>query len=281
VPSTGVNAGTVNAYSNFVWVNTTGTVNPFFVGSAAATSVTHAGTINANVLLGGDDVASGDIGPAGWYELPWDANDDDAVDPDTWPADSIAYETAAATVFNDPTSTYGWEMPNSLTITILMDLRPIQYKTSGLGGDTPGALPQLEQIDPTDDDDPASIPYVDTEPFRAVTRRFEANATLETTRNRAREQYLRANIDDEKWREWTGRRFTLGSGKSLRLRGGIETVESVFLDSDVAVRLNANTVEDVYLPAAKQVVALGGNYTIRKVKNEGADTATILLAMVD
>jgi hypothetical protein len=53
------------------------------------------------------------------------------------------------------------------------------------------------------------------------------------------------------------------------------------MNSDVAVRVNAGTVEDVYLPAAKQVVALGGAYEILKLKNESTSTATPLITMVD
>lgn len=280
-PATGVDAGTVTAHSNYVWVNTTGTVSPFFGGGAASTSVTHVGTINANVLLGGDDVASGDMAATGWYELPWDANDDDAVDPDTWPSDSVAYATPAADVFNDPTSTYAWEVPNGLTITVLKDLRPIQYKTSGLFGLTPGALPKIGDDAPTDETDPANVPFLDVRPFFAPVLLLEANVRLSTERNRNTEVYERSDRENETWREFTTRRFTLSTGSSERLNSGIETGQYLMSESDVAIRVNAGTIEDVYLPAAKQVIALGGNYTILKVKNEESATATLLLTMVD
>jgi hypothetical protein len=281
VPSTGVNAGTVNVYSNLVWLDTTGAVNPFMGGGATSTSVTHVGTINANVLLGGPNVASGDLTAAGWYELPWDANDDDATDPDTWPSDSVGYGVAAATVFNDPTSTYDWEMPNGLTITILKDLRPIQYKTSGLFGDTPGALPKIADGDVVDDGDANNVPYIDVEPIYAPVLRLEANIRLNTERNRVVEEYLRQDIEDQQWREFTTRRLTLTSGGSLRLRSGIETGAYILMESDVAVQVNAGATEDVYLPAAKQVVALGGEYTILKLSNSTTGTATTLITMVD
>lgn len=280
-PAANIDVGTADVYSNFYWADTIGTVNPFFGGNGSATGVTHTGTINANVLLGGPNVVSGDLAVEGWYELPWDANDDDATDPDYWPSDTVAYEQAAADVFNDPSSTYDWELPNGLTLTLLKDLRPIRYKTAGLFGSTPGALPVVSEDDPTDEDDAASVPFIDVRPFYAPVLRLEANIRLSTERNRSREQYLRTDVEDQSWREVTMRRFTLASGGTERLRSGIETGKYIMLESDEAVRLNASTVEDRYLPAAKQVVVLGGEYTILKVKNETASTAIPLIVMVD
>jgi hypothetical protein len=133
-PASG-DAGAFNCHSNYIWIETAGAVTQVFAGAAAATA-TNTGTIGYNTVRFGPSVAAGD-NASGLYQDPWD----DAVDPKA--TDSVAYEVAAASVFNDPTQAWTW--PNvggtNYDLPLPRDLRPLLNLTSGLAGITPGALP--------------------------------------------------------------------------------------------------------------------------------------------
>lgn len=144
LPNSSIDVGTVNVYGNLFFVNSTHATNilPFFGGNTS-TGVTMAGTIDYNVLLGGPDVGGteGTLNSVGWYQKPWETGGGESATPDGWPHDTIAVGVAEATIFVDTASTYDWVLPNDLTITILKDVRPLAYLTSGYGGGVPGALP--------------------------------------------------------------------------------------------------------------------------------------------
>jgi len=144
-PAASSNVGTFDAHSNLLWVESTKVVScisAFLASSAASTSVTHAGTIGYNVLVGGPSIVLADLLPQGWYEKCWDPNNADVNgEDDSYPTDHVLWQQAKTNVFYAPSSTYDWVMPNGLVITICKDLRPIVFQTSGYNGETPGALP--------------------------------------------------------------------------------------------------------------------------------------------
>jgi hypothetical protein len=158
-PAVGVDAGTVDCYSNLKYVKTSASIYPLMRASGSS-GVIHAGTIGPNVLIGGPGTSSAQLTAAGHYQTPWDANDDDTTPPDEWPLDIVTYGEADTDIFNDPSSTYDWELPNGLVITILKDLRPKKYQNAGLFGATPGALPAI--AGGTDDGGGDPIGYCNT-----------------------------------------------------------------------------------------------------------------------
>ena len=139
-PITG-NYGTVNFHSNFMWLETTASASPaidaIFGGSSGSTA-TNVGTLGYNVIQYGPSLASGDVGVV--YEDPWE----DGVDPKA--TDNVDHEVAAATLFLDPVSTFTWQGIDGTGYSLLVpaDLRPLLYKTAGLAGVVPGALPAAE-----------------------------------------------------------------------------------------------------------------------------------------
>lgn len=278
-PNADVDVGTVDFYSNLIFIETTGTVESFMSGDT--TTVTKAGTINSNVILGGPSVTAGDLTAEEWYETPWDANEDDLTAPDEQTLDTVAYAQVEADVFNAPTTTYSWELPNGLSITILKDLRPKQYKNGGLWGAVPGALPAApvgagdEDTDAGggDPDDPASTPYLDVIPFYAPVLELDLNLRMSTERNRKQQYYVRSDVEDAGFREYASRRISVAASTTDEIISGVETAEYIFMEADEAVQLNAGKVADVFLPAAKVVVMKGGEYQVIKVKNGSATTA--------
>jgi len=169
-PSDSIDVGTVDVYSNLIWVDTAKAANgllPFMGGRAGTVSVDHAGTLDYNVLVGGPNTTAADLLSAGWYEVPWDANDNDATGDDTQANDTVVYEVADTTEFLTPGSSYNWEVEatNSLVIPILKDLRPKTHLTAGLGGSVPGALPAGE----TDYTVTIASTYESPEPDEALT----------------------------------------------------------------------------------------------------------------
>lgn len=142
-PNASIDVNICDCHSNFLWRDgpTATSVGAFMRGSPASTGVTHSGTIDYNVLLGGPNLDGTELLSYELYQLPWDANDDDAAPPDTQPNDVVEWTQANTAKFNDPSTTFDWEMPNGLMITIARDLRPIAHKAAGLGGTAPGALP--------------------------------------------------------------------------------------------------------------------------------------------
>lgn len=230
-----------------------------------------------------------DLVPAEWYEIPWDANADDVVAPDEQTLDTVAYAQAEADVFEDTSSTYAWELPNGLSITILKDLRPIKYQTSGRFGATPGALP----VGPTgsgddtdagggDPDNPATIPFLDVVPFYADVLQYNLNSRFSTEQNRVRQNYMRSDTELKGFREWATRQIKVDTSTTDQIITGLETAELVFLESDEQVQLNAGKIADVFLPDAKVVLLAGGEYSVIKVKNDSAtDDANTLITVVD
>jgi hypothetical protein len=108
-PNAAISIGNANFHSNLCWINASGTqpLAQFMEGGTNGDATTiYSGFIGTNVLLGGPDIASTDIGVGGWYKGAWDSGSD----PQT--TDTEAFEVADTTVFNDPASTYAWEMPN-------------------------------------------------------------------------------------------------------------------------------------------------------------------------
>lgn len=287
-----VDIGTVDVYNNLVWIETTGTVEAFMSATSGVPSVTSAGTIDYNVIVGGPSVAAGSLTAAEWYEEPWDANNDDTTAPDEQTNDTVSYGEADTAVFNDPSSTYTWVLASGLSTTILKDLRPIKYQAAGQGGSTPGALPEfVNLIDPGgedgdsgggDPDNPATIPYLDVVPFYATVMEYNLNASIITVNDRVRQYYLRRDRENKGFREWTGRRLVTGTSATERLYSGIQTAELVFFESDNPVSLNASTTAGVFLPEATTVLVAGGDYTVIQVKNNSStNTATSLLVAVD
>ncbi len=141
-PDDAQNVGVVDVYNNVFWADSSH-ADPdirFFSCASAATTATKTGTIDYNVLLGGPNVAAGDIDDAfAWYKGPWDAG----LDPKT--NDTVGFSQVEATVFFAPASTYAWNMlSNGVTVTTAKDLRLILHTTAGLGGALPGALPGAE-----------------------------------------------------------------------------------------------------------------------------------------
>lgn len=277
--------GDVNVYSNLVWRNTTGgsnSVQSFLAGSLSG--VTWDGTINANVLLGGPDVDGTELVAAGWYQTSWDSGSD------TWPADTIAYEVADTAVFADPASTYDWELPNGLTITILKDLRPIQYGYSGLDGAIAGALPVGNMVDPdegtgddpSNPDDPAAVPFLDVYPFYATDWRIDLNARISTVRNRLRKHYMRRDVENQKIREWASRRTTVSPSTTKPIITGLEAAEFILVDATEQLQLNASDTSTIFLPAAKVTLVAGGSYETINLKNASAsDSVDAQITVVD
>jgi len=275
--------GEVSVYSNVYWTDTTGTIGPLMHGSNVA-GITHTGNINWNVMLGGPNVAIGDLTAEGWYGFAWDPVYDDLVAPDTYGGDVTAFGVEDTTVFNDPSSTYDWVLPNGLTTTILKDLRLVKYQTAGRYGAAPGALGAYSTSDgdPEDPDDASAIPTLDVMPFYTPVMRLEMNMRLETKMNRERKHYLRSDTEDKGWREYTSRRESVGAGITKQVFSGIETGSFLLMEADNAVAVNAGAEEDVWLPDAKVVAARGGNYSYLKLKNNsGTDVAKTLTVMVD
>lgn len=279
--------GTVDSYSNLVWRNTTGganTVQEFWSGGTSG--ATNAGTLGYNVLLGGPDVDGSELKSTGWYEIPWDANDDDSSGLDYYATDTVFYEKADTDVFNDPSSTYDWELPNGLITTILKDLRPKQYQFSGFGGNTPGALPvaPLAETPPTDDpadpNDPASIPYVSVFPFFADVWKISMNVRMSTSQNRKQKFYLRRDTEEQSMREFASRRIQTPASSTKSIITGLESAEFIFLESENSVQLSVDGT--VFLPGATSVFVAGGAYSSLKVKNASVtDAANTLISVVD
>lgn len=133
-PASG-NTGTINLHSNYGWIETTGLVTQVFAGAAGSTA-TYVGTIGYNSIYFGPSVVVGDNSGL-LYEAPYDGG----VDPKA--TDFTQYTTAAASVFNAPTTAWDWADINSLgyTIPLPRDLRPLNRLTSSSTGGVPGALP--------------------------------------------------------------------------------------------------------------------------------------------
>lgn len=225
----------------------------------------------------------------GWYEVPWDAADDDGTAPDEQATDVVRYEQADTVVFNDPDTAYAWELPNGLTTTILKDLRPLIDQYAGKEATTPGALPLVAWdlpfgggSDPTDPNDPAAVPFVSVFPFYADVWRVSLNARLSTIRNRKRKHYLRRDTEGQAIREFASRRIQVAASSTKKIITGLETAEFVLLESDEPVQLNAGSSATVFLPEASAVLVAGGSYSALNVKNASAtDAANTLIAVVD
>lgn len=130
-------AGTVNVKDNLVFLESTSAgPGAHFMADAGPATGSFSGTIDYNVLLGGPNVAAGDLHPEAWYHDLWDVS----------PAnDQYAYEQATASVFFDPSSAYDWDpLNNGATISILKDLRPRLYTAASESGGAVGALPPGE-----------------------------------------------------------------------------------------------------------------------------------------
>lgn len=279
----GNDIGSIACHSNFIWQETEATLNPFMSGGTATTTTGTSRIISPNVLIGGPSVTSGDLGAQGWYGQMWDANLDDVTAPDTHPTDVVVYETADTTVFNDPSSTYDWVMPNGLTITILKDLRPILYTTNGLYGTRPGALPVVaddDDDDVTDPNDPAAIAFIDTYPLYAPDLQYSINARLSTERNRNTDQYLRKDIENARWTEMVTRQIALAASGTVTVNlGGVAMGKNLLVESDVAMQV---TLDSITYPSATSLVLITGSFETMSITNASAtDEAAILLVVTD
>lgn len=290
-PAAAIDIEVMNCHSNLIWVQTSGTVNPFMAAGSKNAGVVRTGTVGPNVLLGGPTVSVGSLTADGWYQGTWDANDDDTSDPDTYPLDTVSYTEPASDVFFDATTAYDWVLPNGLTMTIMKDLRLIRFQTNGLFGSTPGALPTVgageggdgdTDMGGGDPDDPATIPFLSVIPFYANVLQYSLNSRFSTEQNRVRQSYLRRDRELKGFREWATRYIQVDTSTTDQIITGIETAELVFLESDEQVQLNAGKVADVFLPDAKVVLLAGGEYSVIKVKNDSAtDNALTLITVVD
>lgn len=189
-----INAGSVDCYSNLVYVQTTSSsaVLTFFRDGVAGskTGVTYSGIIGYNVLIGGPDVTSADLGSPGWYQNAWDPDRDDAAGADYYPTDTVAYQKPEAEVFANPVSSYAWDMlGNGATILIPKDLRPLAYTTAGYGGGAPGALPLFT---------PAPEPWVNEVPEVPVIETLEWLTSIVTANNGVNEQRMALRLQPRK-----------------------------------------------------------------------------------
>lgn len=285
-PIADIDIGSVNCHSNVLWIESSGTVNPFFKGGTAANTGTRTGTIGSNVLIGGPSVAASDLTSDGWYQIPWDANDDDTTDPDVWPTDTVVYGEADSDMFNDVTSTYEWELPNGLTTTILKDLRLKKYTSAGLLGTTPGALPPVSSdgsggIDPEDDENEGNNPYLDVRPLIAPEMKLSVNMGLRLSRNDVREAMVtRSDMENRRFREFKHERVQLAANTTTTFRSGIENADFLMVESTTAVQVSVGPAADNFWPAATKLVLSDGDFKTLQFKS-GADSATILILEVD
>ena len=287
--TSGFNIGTYNIYNNLVWRQSTvglpNTVYPFITSSALTPYATFAGTIGPNVLIHGPDVDATQLFPAGLYEKIWDANQDDATDPDHWASDTVAYGIADTAMFNDPTSTYDWEMPNGTTLTILKDLRPIMYGESGLYGDTPGALPLVTpSISIPPDDDPNLVPYLDTRPIYGDDLRMDINSSFSEVRNRVRATYARYDKERETWREYKRERRVIPVSSEVRIYSGLSTVKyMVITATSQAVDVSVSATEDTnkyWKNITYLLLSVGDSEYVRISNPSATATAEVIITEV-
>jgi uncharacterized repeat protein (TIGR01451 family) len=134
----GLNAGTVTVQDNLVFLESSaGSPNIAFMADGGPGDGSATDTIDYNVLLGGPSVVVGDLHAEGWYHDLWALS---AV-----ANDQYAYEQAEADIFVDTSTTYAWDaLNNSVTLTILKDLRLKEYTTASSVSGVVGALPAGE-----------------------------------------------------------------------------------------------------------------------------------------
>jgi hypothetical protein len=255
-------------------------------GTANSDGVVHSGFIGANVLLGGPDVASGDLTSAEWYETCWDPDDDDSTGVDPYSSDTEVFGVADTTVFNDPSSTYAWVLPNGLTITILKDLRPIEYEDKGRFGGVPGALESaatatVDPDDPTDPNDPTSVPFIDVLPLIGDDLKYSSTIRLGATQNRAEHYYDRIDREDIRWAEYHASTIELATNTTTRITfGGVETGEILLLESTTGIKVSVGAT-NLFFPSSK-MVAVKSSFDKVLVQNPSTTaSATITMVVVD
>jgi len=284
--NTGLSLGNCNVYSNLTWQDSTKTsdaIDQFLDGGSSDDTDSYSGFIGANLLIGGSNVASTDQATGGWYTGVWDAGND----PQT--SDTALWETADTTIFNDPSSTYDWELPNGLTITILKDLRPIAYTTAGRFGGVPGALEsaaeeETEPESPVDPNDTASVPYIDVLPLIGDDLQYSAVIRLGMTQNRAEHYYDRHDTEAKRWAEYAANTLELSTNSTTRIRmGGVETAEVMLIESTTPIQVSIGTESDtdLFFPETK-MVAVKSSFEMVLVKNPSTtNSATITMVVVD
>lgn len=156
--------------------------NPFMDNAIAEpTSIVVTRNIGGNVFLYGTNVTSF-TNADGHYENLWDEDRDDTTGNDPWATDTFALNQYEADVFANPTKPYAWDpLGNGATILLPKDLRPIKYKTSGLAGATPGALPAFT---------PTSLDWLRVEPEVPVSEQWSWLSSVVTADNGSAEQRM-------------------------------------------------------------------------------------------
>lgn len=138
--------------------------------------------------------------------------------------------------------------------------------------------------DPGEDDDPTTVPYIDTLPIRAPVMRFDFNMRFQIEKNRKVSEYIRKDVEKHSWREMTTRRVVLATNTTTTINmGGIQVGEFLLVESDVAVQVGIGLAETAKLfPASKAVALVVSEFEIIQIKNPSTtDEASILMVVSD
>jgi uncharacterized repeat protein (TIGR01451 family) len=133
-------------------------------------------------------------------------------------------------------------------------------------------------------DNPATVPFIDTMPLQGDIHQMDINLRLSTTRNREREQYVRSDIEGQRWAEARVLRVNVATNTATAINmGGIEQGHYLLVESDEPVLVSVNgTATADYMPQAKAVVLIDTEIEELAVKNASTSTsANVLIAVVD
>lgn len=155
--------------------------------------------------------------------------------------------------------------------------------SGNLGDDT--ASVTLTVLDTDDVNDPsgtAVVPYLDVLPIFATDLQLQFNMRMSSKKNRLRRHYIRADIEGQRWREFSTKQIVLGTNTTQQVNlGGIQRGEFLFVISDEVIQVSVGNQTNLYAPA--KVVALqGGDFEQVWIKNTSLTTdAVVWIGAVD
>ncbi len=155
------------------------------------------------------------------------------------------------------------------------------------GGDTSDdtdsiTLSVVDTDDPENPEGTGVVPFLDVLPIFTRDLTLALNMRMSSKKNRLRRHYLRADIEDRRWREFSTKRITLATNTSMQVNlGGIERGDFLFMQSTTLINIAVGNSTNLYVPA-KVLVLSDGDFEQVWIQNTSTTlTADVWIGAVD
>jgi len=172
--------------------------------------------------------------------------------------------------------------PTSGDFTVTVDASSDPPPGGTLADDTDSTTIEILAPDITDPEAPAAAPFLDVLPIQATELLLDMNIAALTKRNRRRRDYVRSDIEEQRWRECSLRCIEIGPDTTTKLNlGGIERGQFAFVESSTQVDVSIGNATDLYIPA-RVVVLQDGDFEQLHIRNNSTTvTATVIYGVTD